>query len=152
VSLKARLRLGWCKNNKTNSRSVLNNNHSRHKSHRGFTLLEVLIALGVLGIALGAITQSVGSTINNVSYLRDKNFAHWVGMNRIAELRSNGKWPSIGSSDGSEMMGNHEWFWKEKVSPLSEEFKSLRRVEIEVRSDRKDKKALISLSLVIGKP
>ena len=119
---------------------------------RGFTLLEVLIALGVLGIALGAITQSVGSTINNVSYLRDKTFAHWVGMNRVAELRSNGKWPSTGTSDGSEVMGNHEWFWKEKVSPLNEQFKELRRIEIEVRSKRDDKKSLASLSFVIGKP
>ena len=122
------------------------------KTGKGFTLLEVLIALGVLGIALGAITQSVGSTINNAAYLRDKTFAHWVGMNRIAELRSNGKWPSVGSSDGSEEMGNHEWFWKEKISPLNEEFKNLRRVEIEVRLDRKDKKPLVSLMTVIGRP
>jgi len=122
------------------------------KKHGGFTLLEVLVALGILGMALGAITQSIGSTINNVSYLRDKTFAHWVGMNRIAELRSNGKWPSVGSSDGSEMMGNHEWFWKESVSPLNEQFKSLRRVEIEVRSKRNDKKALVSLMTVIGEP
>jgi len=112
----------------------------------------VLIALGVLGIALGAITQSVGSTINNVSYLRDKTFAHWVGMNRIAELRSNGKWPAIGKSDGSEVMGNHEWYWKESVTPLNEEFKNLRRVEIEVRAERDDKKSLISLMTVIGRP
>jgi len=122
------------------------------KKNRGFTLLEVLIALGVLGIALGAITQSVGSTISNVSYLRDKTFAHWVGMNRIAELRSNAKWPSVGSSDGSEVMGEHEWHWKEKVSPLSAEFKNLRRIEIEVRTERNDKQALISLMTVIGKP
>ncbi len=118
----------------------------------GFTLLEVLIALGVLGIALGAITQSIGSTINNAGYLRDKTFAHWVGMNRIAELRSNGKWPSVGSSDGSEVMGNHEWYWKEKVSPLSEQLKNLRRVEIEVRVERNDKKSIVSMMTVIGKP
>ena len=126
---------------------------TRHKKKSaGFTLLEVLIALGILGVALGAITQSVGSAINNVGYLRDKTFAHWVGMNRIAEVRSNGKWPSLGSSNGSEVLGNHEWYWKETVSPLSEEFKSLRRVELEVRADRKDKKPLISLMVVIGKP
>lgn len=118
----------------------------------GFTLLEVLIALGILGIALGAITQSVGSTINNVSYLKDKTFAHWVGMNRMAELRSNGKWPSVGTNDGSEVMGGHEWFWKESISPLSEEFKSLRRVELEVRGDRDDKKPLATMTIVIGKP
>jgi len=119
---------------------------------RGFTLLEVLIALGVIGIALGAITQSIGSTINNAGYLRDKTFAHWVGMNRIAELRANGKWPSVGSSDGSEVMGNHEWYWKEKISPLNDSFKNLRRVEIEVRLDRNDKKPLVSLMTVIGRP
>jgi len=125
---------------------------SLRKKSRGFTLLEVLIALGVLGIALGSITQSIGNTINNVSYLRDKTFAHWVGMNHIAEVRSNGKWPSLGNSDGSEVMGNHEWYWKEKVTPLNEEFKDLRRVEVEVRRERNDKKALVSMMVVIGKP
>ncbi len=121
----------------------------------GFTLLEVLVALGILAIALGAIIQSISQATSNIGYLRDKTYAHWVAMNRVVEIQVDKTWPDIGSDEGSEIMANHEWFWKETVSepPGAEELaQAARRVEIEVRRDRKSKKPLVTIMTFVGKP
>lgn len=124
------------------------------KFQRGFTLLEVLIALGVLAIALGAITQTIGNATSNVSYLRDKTFAHWVAMNQVAELQAKQEFPSLGIEKGSEVMANHEWFWQRNVNktPGREEISSRsRQIVIEVRRDKDDKKPMVSVMTFIGK-
>jgi len=129
--------------------------HRAIKRQSGFTLLEVLIALGVLSIALGAITQTIGNTTSNVAYLRDKTFAHWVAMNQVAELQAKQEFPSIGTSKGSEVMASHEWFWQRTVNktPGEEAISSFsRQVVIEVRRDKNDKKPIVSVLAIIGKP
>lgn len=125
------------------------------KSQSGFTLLEVLIALGVLSIALGAITQTIGNATSNVAHLRDKTFAHWVAMNQVAELQATQIFPPIGIETGSEVMANHEWFWLRTTNktPGREEVSSRsRQIIIEVRREKSDKKPLVSLMTFIGKP
>jgi len=125
--------------------------------HKGFTLLEVMVAMAVLSIALGAIIQNIGATTSNIAHLKAKTFAHWVAMNRAAELQAMQLYPSVGTQDGSEEMGGHEWFWRETVAeaPLAANGVSIdnvRRVDIEVRADRNDKNPLTSLMTFIGKP
>ena len=124
----------------------------RKKPHSGFTLLEVLVALGILAVALGAVIQSVSQATSNISYLRDKTFAHWVAMNRVVELQAGSSWPSIGTNEGSEVMASHEWFWKETVSEPEELAQAARRVEIEVRRDRKSETPMVSVMTFVGKP
>ncbi|MCF6298981.1 MAG: type II secretion system minor pseudopilin GspI [Thiomicrorhabdus sp.] len=126
---------------------------NKHSSN-GFTLLEVLIALGVLAIALGAITQTIGNATSNAGYLRDKTFAHWVGMNQVAELQASQNFPSLGIETGSEVMANHEWYWRREVNetPGREEISNRsRQIVIEVRRDRNDKKPLVSIMTFVAK-
>jgi len=125
------------------------------KSVRGFTLLEVLIALGVLAVALGAITQTIGNATSNVSHLRDKTFAHWVAMNQVAELQATQDFPSLGTEKGSEVMANHEWFWERTVNktPGREEISNRsRQIIIEVKKNRNDKNSIVSVMTFVGKP
>lgn len=119
------------------------------KTAQGFTLVEVMIAVMVLGIALGAIIQSIGRTTENVSYLRDRTLAHWVAMNKMAELQSLKK--PVSNSSGSESMADQDWHWAIKVTGQPIEIPGVpvkaevNRVEIQVKRDRKDKQALASL-------
>ncbi len=124
---------------------------------KGFTLLEVLVALGVLAVALGAITQSIGSSINNVGHLKAKTYAHWVAMNRVAEHQVMQQFPNVGSEEGSEEMGGNEWFWKETVveAPLAANdfsINNVRRISIEVRGTKDDAKPLVTIMTFIGQP
>ncbi|HEX2238999.1 MAG TPA: type II secretion system minor pseudopilin GspI, partial [Gammaproteobacteria bacterium] len=57
------------------------------KTVRGFTLLEVLVALAVIAIALASIIKVVGTGAANAGYLRDKTFAHWVAANRLVQMQ-----------------------------------------------------------------
>lgn len=54
--------------------------------NKGFTLIEVLIAVAVLAIALLAVTRVTSVAIRNSEYLQQKTVAHWVTMDTAANL------------------------------------------------------------------
>ncbi len=59
----------------------------RRAGSRGFTLVEVLVALMVVAIGLAALMTAVSSTARTSGYLRDKTLAQWIALNRLAEVR-----------------------------------------------------------------
>lgn len=80
---------------------------------RGFSLLEVLVALAILGISLGAAIKATSSNLSNAGYLQQRTLAHWVAMNKMTEMDVMQKWPSPGGKDkGTMLMADHEWTWK----------------------------------------
>lgn len=113
----------------------------------GFTLLEVLVALAILALALGAGIRAAGSNIDNASYLRDRTFAHWVAMNRLAEMQIFKKYPAPGSTErGTTLMGGFEWHWKVETK-LAKEFDPYQFgvANIEVRRNEDDAQTLATL-------
>ncbi len=132
-------------------------------NNRGFTLLEVLVAMVVLALSLGAVIQTVGGYTLNLAYLRDRTFAEWVAHNQLVttllEGRLEGRWPSIGQQKGdveypesTTDVAGREWRWIMKVTQTPEE--DLRRLDIEVfaLNADEDQPALASLSGFMGKP
>lgn len=102
----------------------------RRESSEGFTLVEVLVALAVLAIALGALVKGGGSAAANAAYLRDKTLAQWVAMNKVAELRLAPTWPALGVSRGRAEMAGREWAWTVRVTKTSGV--NIRRMDVEV--------------------
>jgi len=94
--------------------------HSNKKSDNklenksaGFTLLEVLVALSILALSLGAAIKTTSSSLQNASYLQQRTLAHWVAMNKLTEMDVFSQWPSPGSKDtGTMLMAGHEWYWQ----------------------------------------
>ncbi len=56
---------------------------------RGFTLVEVLVALMIVAMGLAALMVAVSGTARSTGYLRDKTLAQWIALNRLAEVRLN---------------------------------------------------------------
>ena len=54
---------------------------------RGFTLVEVLVALMVVAIGLAALMSAVSATARTSGHLRDKTLAQWIALNRLTEVR-----------------------------------------------------------------
>jgi general secretion pathway protein I len=54
---------------------------------RGFTLVEVLVALMIVALGLAALMVAVSGTARTSGYLRDKTLAQWMALNRLSEVR-----------------------------------------------------------------
>ncbi|MCE0936863.1 type II secretion system minor pseudopilin GspI [Pseudomonas kurunegalensis] len=54
---------------------------------RGFTLLEVLVALSVFAVLAAAVTTASQHVLEQSQGLRDRLFASWIADNHLAELR-----------------------------------------------------------------
>jgi general secretion pathway protein I len=102
----------------------------------GFTLIEVLAAVAVLALALGATITGASQYAANASYLRDKAIASWVARNKLVELHLGSSWPELGKSDGTEEMANREWNWRMEVQKTPDT--KVRRVDIYVDAPRKN--------------
>lgn len=65
---------------------------------RGFTLIEVMVALVIVAIALAAGVKAAGALTDNASRLRSVGAAQWCAENRLTELRLSHQFPSSGES------------------------------------------------------
>lgn len=106
---------------------------------RGFTLVEVLVALLVVALALFAVIGVMAQQSRNAAHYKEKTLALWVAHNRLAELQLQPQWPDVGRSDGSAEMAGIEWRWELEVGETEDD--RLRRVDIAVRSPADDRNA-----------
>ena len=98
---------------------------------RGFTLIEVMIALAIVALSVGALLGTITSSASNIIYLKDKTLAEWVALNRIAEIRIGQQMPDKGKRTGTAEMGGMRWQWEEEVIELP--VKGMFRVEVHAR-------------------
>ncbi|MHB1950562.1 MAG: type II secretion system minor pseudopilin GspI [Acidiferrobacteraceae bacterium] len=106
--------------------------HARRTDRaRGFTLVEVLIALVVLAIALGAVLRAVGQSIDMAVALRQRTVALWVAEDRLAKHEIRRDWIPVSVREGTSREGGQVWRWSETIS--STPLPDFRRIDIRVR-------------------
>lgn len=98
---------------------------------RGFTLLEVMVALIIVALGMLGAIQAVSQSASNSGYMRDKTLAHWVAMNRLTQVRLQKTAPPVSKTSDEVEMGGRRWKWTMEVKQTAVE--TMRRIDVTVR-------------------
>jgi general secretion pathway protein I len=97
---------------------------------RGFTLVEVLVALMVVAIGLAALMVAVSGTARSSAYLRDKTLAQWIALNRITEVRLNVTKFGQNTDKGELVFAGRTWHYDTRYFDTS--IATMKRVDVRV--------------------
>ena len=101
------------------------------RESRGFTLIEVLVALMVVAMGLAALMTAVSSTARTSGYLRDKTLGQWMAINRLSEVRLNLTNKFGQNTDMGEIyFANRTWHYDTRYFDTS--IASMKRVVVRV--------------------
>ncbi len=115
----------------------------RPSASAGFTLLEVLVALVIVGTALGASLRAVGSLTSNSSGLRSAMMATWSAENRLVQIRLGREYPAVGKKSYPCPQGDLQLICQDEV--LASPNPRLRRVEVSVFDAQNPERRIIKL-------
>ena len=97
---------------------------------RGFTLVEVLVALVVVALGLTALMVAVNGTARTSGLLRDKTLAQWIALNRLAEVRLNVVKFGQNTDTGELNFASRKWHYDTRYFDTS--IASMKRVVVRV--------------------
>lgn len=97
---------------------------------RGFTLVEVLVALAVVALGLTALMVAVSSTARTSGYLRDKTIAQWIALNRITQVRLQVNKLGDTQDTGQIEFAGQKWHYDTRY--FDTQFQSMKRVVVRV--------------------
>jgi len=123
---------------------------SAQRRQRGFTLIEVMVALMIVAVAIGSLISASASFTSSTGKLRDRTFARWVAANKLTEMRVMREWPDLGKSEGEATLGQRTWYLK--VTTIEVQDAALRQIEIQVRAKPDAQGALFTLTSFLGDP
>ena len=113
----------------------------------GFTLIEVLVALTILAITLGAGIKAAGALTNNAQRLAEVSAAQWCADNHLVGLKLGRQFPGIGDADFiCEQLGRT---YQGKLSVRPTPNPNFRRVDARVLDEAGQ--PLLTLSTILGR-
>ncbi|MCH8498620.1 MAG: type II secretion system minor pseudopilin GspI [Marinobacter sp.] len=103
---------------------------SLHRQARGFTLVEVLVALLVFALVATAAAEVGSQNMATFERVRERTLAQWVADNKLNELRLEESLPSLSENRQDVEFANRRWQVHTRVSGTEEP--SIRRVDVTV--------------------
>ncbi len=117
---------------------------------RGFTLLEILVALAMVALVLGSALLVLSSRTDQQIRLEQADQARWVAANVLASVRSETAWPGLGQRRGEMTMGRVPFHWRLDV--LETDVDGVRRLEVRVFADREQGQQRVLLTTLVARP
>lgn len=111
---------------------------------KGFTLIEILVALVILAVALAATTRAAGVATDGALETRHRILATWAAENRVAEMRARKLFPSAATTQFTVEQGGMALSIEETVSETANP--TIRRVELAVADARDPRRVLTRIT------
>jgi general secretion pathway protein I len=120
---------------------------------KGFTLVEILVALMVLAFAAILLADTIGAGAVAHSRLDETTRAWGVASDKLVELQVYQRWPGVGVQD--EIVERHDERWMVRTRISNGPYADTRRVDIEVGpepSASQERLVTWSVFSLLGKP
>lgn len=122
------------------------------KSNRGFTLLEIMIAVAVFAVASAALIKNSALTVRQTGLIRDKTLAFWIAENQLAQYRAGPRDPDNFPRPGSDRfpvtMAGKDWEVVADIEATGND--GVRRIEVSVYRDENLETAVATLTGFVG--
>lgn len=114
----------------------------------GFTLIEVLVALAVVAVTLGAGIKAAGALTNNTQRLVEVTAAQWCAENQLTGLKLARIFPSVGDSEFSCDQFGVSYKGKQASRPTPNP--NFRRVDAQIFNENDE--PVLTVSTVLPRP
>ncbi len=119
-------------------------------TNRGFTLLEVLVALAIAAVGLAAVSKALYQNIEVAGRLEQKMIGTWVASNYLSELQINREYLSGGSTSGTSKMAEREWRIEAEYTPTGDN--QIVRVDVSVYDGNAQDRAAAKIFGFLSQP
>ena len=117
---------------------------------KGFTLIEILVAVAILAIALAATSRSASLATDGALEMRQRVLATWAAQNRVAELRARRIFPPVATSQLAAEQAGLALTVRETVTATPNP--TIRRVDLAVADARNPDRVITQLTAYVAQP
>ena len=101
---------------------------------RGFTLLEMLIAIAIIGIIGAAVSTAIGGVANQTRSLEQRTVANWIASNQLTSMRMLQRRQAQSLREGKQqtrlVFADRQWEVETEIKTT--DYPWIRRVEVSV--------------------
>lgn len=105
---------------------------------RGFTLLEVMIALAIFATLAAAVLSASQFVLKQSVGLEDRLFGAWLADNQLSELRLQAITP-LGQQRLSQHLDRRDWVLQQRIAPARDG----RLLQVEIQVSRGDSATVV---------
>lgn len=122
----------------------------RGLSSRGFTLIEILVAVAILAVALAAVQRAGSLATDSARETRARLAATWAASNRVAELRARTQFPAPAATRIDVEQAGLSLVIDETVADTQNP--AIRRVDLAVSDAREPGRVLATITAFVFRP